>query len=59
MANGALATSSSTTQATERPPKRRPANQATGRVATEMTPESDRTPRFEVPNTFIQKCRRT
>ena len=59
MANGALATSTTTIQAKERPPNRRPATQATGRVATEMTPDSDRTPRSELPNTFIQKCRRT
>ena len=59
MANGALATSSTVIQAKERPPKRRPASQATGSVATEMTPESERTPKSEVPKTFIQKCSRT
>ena len=45
-------------QATTRPPKRLPASQATGRVITPITPESERVARSDCPKTRIQKCRR-
>ena len=38
-----------------RPPRRRPATQAKGTVATPITPESERTARSEDPKIPIQK----
>ena len=47
-----------TVSAIIRPPIRLPAIQTHGMVATLITPESDRAPRFDEPKTFIQKCSR-
>ena len=54
MANGDDRARKKVTQATVRPPRRRPAIQKTGRVITEMTPDRARTARSPRPNTSIQ-----
>ena len=58
-AKGEVARSRTVTQATRRPPSRRPASQATGRVATAISPDSERTAWFPVPVRRIQEWRRT
>ena len=59
MAKGDVATSSMAAQAAVRPPSRLPASQAKGMVTTPKTPANERTATSEVPNTPIQKWRRT
>ena len=59
MAKGLLTARKNVTQATARPPRRRPATQKSGRETTEITPERARTATSLCPNTAIQPCSST
>ena len=54
-APGAVANTATTVQATSRPAKRRAASHATGSVATDSAPDSERAAAGAVPNAPIQK----
>ena len=58
-AHGDTARSTSTAVAAVRPPSRRPTRQASGRQATEQTPEKARTATVPVPKSRIQPWRTT